>query len=610
MDKRNGSISWPLMREGLKQFWYIPVLLFIAYFITGIFPLIMFGLNGSGQTAMTCLENKNLAFLTNIGGFSLIAGCIATRMWHGQAQAFSVVSQPYSRSRIFNTNVLMGWLMLIAPVLLMALIYAVLSRFVMTVPENAVGSIGGVWLDQAMERAYGLVDVLKWFLETTGMFTFMYAICVLAGAFSGTTLMSVLLSVFNMGIVTALTVTGIAYADQYLTGYYSASDFTLRLISGSNPLVGKFLTEVGDYVPLLSTIPRSAAYILAGAVILFLSREVFKRAKLERTGDHMLSKRAEALVTAILTFEGATMFGLILGLAFSSKPAMVIGNILGAILTWFIVKVILVRTVRVFKKEHLVPLVAGAVCVAVFLAAVLGGFFGYSSRVPSQADVKGITQDSVLYDPDISIYDDHGKYVDPSRTIQDEGYISNVVELHRYIVDNGLISDNSDGNVTMKFRYVLKNGRMMERFFHVHADEKVMAMLNDLVNSKPYKERYLIPDELMDGVKRAEITLDASYMDEADLGVYDFYMTIQDKETIKLIIDKYNESLMNHTTDVGTGILEDDDYEPMEAHWMNIEFIYEEGEPGEYGDGYININTSNADPELAAFMAELYKSQN
>ncbi|MBQ7702944.1 MAG: hypothetical protein IJT40_01070 [Firmicutes bacterium] len=609
MHSGNRWISWPLMREGLKQFWYIPVLLFIAYFMTGLFPLMMF--DPAGSVAVTCLKNNNLGFFTNIGGFSIIAGCIATRMWHGQAQTFSVVSQPYSRSKIFNTNILMGWLMLIGPVLLMAVIYLVLTPFMKVVPEGMDLAYGPVLQDIAMVQAYSIADVLKWFLETTALYTYMYSICVLAGAFTGTTLMAVILCAFNMAIIPTVIVTGIAYADQYLVGYSNAGDIPLRLISGCNPLIGKLLTEVGDYVPMFGTVARSVLYILAGLVILSFSRDVFRKAKLERTGDHILSKRAEALITAILTFEGATLLGLILGLGFSSKAAMIVGNVLGAVLTWFIVKVILVRTVKVFKKEHLVPLVAGAVCAAVFVAVFMGGLFGFSSRVPKAADVEGITQDSVLYSQDTSVYDDLGRYMDSNRIIRDEEYIAKVTAIHEYIVDNKLVTDNYDGDITLQLKYILKSGGRMERFFHVKSDDKLRAMLQDLVNSEQYKARYLIPVEIMNEVKRAEISLDASYMDEASAqGVYDFYMTIQDKETIRQIIDAYNQSVRNKSIVVSDWSDEDAYTEPYEVHWMNIELVYEAGAPGEYGDGYININTNNADPELAAFMAELYKAQN
>ena len=41
MDKKNtnfGGISSALLRENFKQQWYVPALLFILYFLSGIFP--------------------------------------------------------------------------------------------------------------------------------------------------------------------------------------------------------------------------------------------------------------------------------------------------------------------------------------------------------------------------------------------------------------------------------------------------------------------------------------------------------------------------------------------------------------------------------------------
>ena len=47
MDKKNtnfGGFSSALLRENFKQQWYVPALLFILYFLSGIFPVLMMNL--------------------------------------------------------------------------------------------------------------------------------------------------------------------------------------------------------------------------------------------------------------------------------------------------------------------------------------------------------------------------------------------------------------------------------------------------------------------------------------------------------------------------------------------------------------------------------------
>ena len=41
MTKNSFGLSKPLMLEILKMYWYVPVLSFVLYFFTGIFPILI-----------------------------------------------------------------------------------------------------------------------------------------------------------------------------------------------------------------------------------------------------------------------------------------------------------------------------------------------------------------------------------------------------------------------------------------------------------------------------------------------------------------------------------------------------------------------------------------
>lgn len=604
-------ISGPLMREGLKQFWFIPVLIFIAYFMSGIFPLILRGLGyDAGNFARECLVNNNLGFLFLIGLASIVTGCIATRMWHGQAQAFSVISQPYSRTRLFNSNLLLGWLMMIAPIILMAVIYLVLSPVVRTVPPGSDLLYGPMLDDVATVPAYGVSDVACWLLETTAMFTFLYALSVTAGVFSGTTMMTVLLSLFNMGIVCVTVGTGMLYAEEYLRGFYGMGDLPRTLISISNPILGKMISLINNEQPLLGTVPRSLLYILAGVIILLLARAAFGRAKLERTGDHMMSRRGEALVTAILTFEGAALLGFMMGMGFESGPAMAVGFVLGAVITWFIVKVILVRTVKIFSKEHIMPLIAGTICAAVFVMVFLADIFGYGLRVPDKSDIKSVDPSSLYYDNAIVLYDEGTGVIGTDRNIEDEEFISKVVDLHRYIVDSGLVSKNNTGDLSITFSYELKNGRSMERRIFLPADDKAIEMLQDIVDTKVYRDRWLLPEEVITSAKRAEVTCNISDAGQNSNSLqYDFYLSITDKDTLQDLLDAYAATVRDHRTDVKGWIQGRDDIPEGRMCWIDIGLTYEDGAPGEAGDGFIEIMINESSSELEGFVIKLHDEE-
>jgi len=605
MGKNNRWISGPLMREGLKQFWFIPVMIFIAYFMSGIFPLILEGLGTYvGNFAREALQNDNLGFLFNIGGASIILGCMATRMWHGQAQAFSIVSQPYSRSKIFNTNVLLGWLMMIVPVLLMAVIYIAISPFVKVAPVPEDMLITGPALqDMAMVPAYGLAEVLKWIIDTTAMFTFLYALSVMAGVFSGTTLMTVLLSLFNMGIVTAVVGTGILYAEELLRGFFTVGEMPIRIMSMSNPIVGKIFTEAQVLHPVFGTVVRSLMYMLAAIILLYLAGQAFKRAKLERSGDHMMSRRGEALVTAILTFEGAALLGIIMGMVFESKAALAVGFVLGAVLTWFIVKVILVRSVKVFNKENVMPLIAGTVGAALLVLVMVTDIFGYGLMVPDREDIKGIDPSMLVNYNSISVYDEGGRFLKVDQPIEDEEFISKVVELHEYIVENRLMQEDN-GQFSIVFRYEMKDGREMERQLFLDENDEVIEMLQELSDSAVYKDCFTVPKDFIEYAKRAEITYN-SYTNSSSGGQYDFYLNIQDKETLQAIIQAYNNCVAEREVDVRRWI-RGGEPEPERVCWIDLGIAYDNGAKGE---GFLSMNIRAEDTELEELMLNLYNEQ-
>ena len=371
-----------------------------------------------------------------------------------------------------------------------------------------------------------------------------------------------------------------------------------------------------DFNPIFGTVVRSLLFTLAGLVIIVFSCIVFNKAKLERSGDHIMSKRAEALVTAIVTFMGAILLGLIMGVAFNSTSGLVVGNILGAILTWFVMKVILVRTVRVFKKEHLLPLIVGAICAAIFVGAFVGDVFGFASKVPDKADVNGVSGNTPITVDDIRIYDERNEFINSNAYIEDKDYVSKVVDLHRYIVDNGLISKNSNGDIGVLFRYSLKNGKKLERLFYINPDDKAVELIQDIVNSDAYRDRLVLPEDLVERAKMAEINCSIYYNNGASPGD-DFYMSVDDKDTIRRIIDTYNEMLRSKEFDASNFIPnvnygsygEDnmDEYvEPQYACWVDVGITYEAGAPGSQGDGYLEITLNSADNELAELFIELY----
>ena len=79
-NKLNLSLSPALIKENYKMYWYLPVLSFIAYFMAGIFPLIMnprYLTDPNHWYLEGCLQNYNVAFVCLLvaAGIFYIGGC-------------------------------------------------------------------------------------------------------------------------------------------------------------------------------------------------------------------------------------------------------------------------------------------------------------------------------------------------------------------------------------------------------------------------------------------------------------------------------------------------------------------------------------------------------
>ncbi|MBR5229260.1 MAG: hypothetical protein IKW01_00265, partial [Firmicutes bacterium] len=123
------SLSKPLIVENIKMYWFLPVLSFITYFMAGIFPLLV------DETKLTnenhwyindCLNNWNIAYVMLMTAVPLIASMLMMSFLHNPVRAIAIHGQPFSKNKIFCSHAVTGWIMCVAPLAPMTLIYLLL----------------------------------------------------------------------------------------------------------------------------------------------------------------------------------------------------------------------------------------------------------------------------------------------------------------------------------------------------------------------------------------------------------------------------------------------------------------------------------------------------
>lgn len=537
-DKNLFALSPALILENFKMYWYLPVLSLILYFFGGIFPIItnydnLYSINYLIQNNF---NNLSLVFIPLLIIVPLTAACIAMSFFHRENRALAMHAQPYSKSRLFNSQVASGWLMCILPLLVMALLYLC---FMKEVAPDVTSSVVSYTPD---DNVYTATEIFGWVGDSVVLATFFYGMFVLAGSLVGTVIMQVLLSGVMFVILPLMIFIVNAFCDSFLLGYVGMSDFAERLMTDANPLI-RLVFGWGAGAGLRLDL----AYLLAGLIMLVLARFAYGRAKLERVGDSMIFKAIEEIITYLIVFVGMTAFGWIFyNMAASTKTMLVFGMAVGSLITFLVVKIIIDKSIKVFTKENLVSL-----CIYLVIAALFAGFTvfdisGFAKRLPNEDKIQSVE----LSDSTFRIGYENSYYCDdlllkdgrkPVMSI-DSAVISTMYELEKYIVENERYASEAiaydtasyerplDGQLdyaveSISFTYKMKNGTSFKRRYYVPIDDTIVNFLNKVVASKDFKSYYSLADKLnLSGFDSAMLTV---YSDDEE-----GYRTNSDEGTV------------------------------------------------------------------------------
>ena len=532
--KRGGTsifaCSLPLLLENFKLYWYIPLLSFVAYFFGGIFPIITHRENIDDYSGFltNSFANYNVAYLPLLVFVPLIASVAVMNFYHRQDRAIALHSQPLSKSRIFNSQILSGWLMCELPLLLTALLYLCF----MTECKNTIYEYSSIYANNPEVESinvYTAANIARWLGSTTAMMTFFYGLYTLAGALVGTGIMQVLLSGVFFGACPMLLFIAQGYCQEFLRGYSGMSQTAENLMLGANPAVQIF-SKFGEMLSLRLCL----IYLAAGVLALVLARLAYGKAKLEKVGDSMMFRTLEELITWLISFVGATACGMIFYFLLSETlPTLLLGVFVGLLATYFVVKIIIAKSVKVFTKRNLISLGIAALICLLFLAVTVFDLTGYHKRVPAENRITGVyamdiypnssgvyyalpaalrTENQLITDPvaiekvrklhklcaDLSKNEMQLTALRQSGILKPEAFPDGKIpEIYKNSTDNAgnLIAD-STSSITCRFHYQLQNGKSFKRSFTCFLTDEAAELITELQAMPVYQDTLTIGDKL------------------------------------------------------------------------------------------------------------------
>ena len=236
-----------------------------------------------------------------------------------------------------------------------------------------------------------------------------------------------------------------------------------------------------------------------------------------------------------------------------SKAFLIIGMVIGTLITFFITKVVIARSVKIFNMKNLKSLGIYVVIAALFTAFTVYDITGISKRLPKLEQVESVSCEYMFSGYDMDSFaggsfqglSDIGKLSSPY-------VINKVYELHKYVIENELYQQTDpfdyyfnsyitarDDKVlaeSVQFVYKYKNGSEFKRSFQFALDDKAAELINDIVTDPDYRASLTLSDKI------DEKLYDDAY---ASIDCNGEPVIVRDSDELKKIVEAYDEDVYN-----------------------------------------------------------------
>lgn len=520
MQSKTSYFNGTIFRKNILHFWpvwsiYLAFLIFCLpiYLYIGLASLTKYYTSFTEEelqlekvrTYMSIVQaNLSPYFCAIIG---LIAAMAVFYYLYNVKSAHAFHSFPVSRKELFITNYCSGILFFTIP----QLIAFLLSVF--------VGALMGIT---------SLEYLLYWFLMMEGMSFFFYNMAILIGMFCGQffalpvlfVLANYLYVGFRYLLTLILATVGYGLSDNYANwsnsflsplaflgakvGAYYESDGTLSAFGG------------GKYI---------ACYALIGIVFGILSFLLYRKRKIENTGDVLSVKWVKPVVrwgfatgvsmllTIIFIFSIAQLF--IKGNPFWS---IILSILVLGIVSFFLGEMILERKTKVFSKKRILECGIFSVVMMVLLIGMECDVLGLEKKQPQLSDIESAY---------ISMY--YPIYAD------DEDGIQEILDIHKQVIDSKSEFEtfqytNGDYNESYQYvsvRYLLKDGTQLRRSYTIPANEEYLS------------------DSASVAAKLTKLSCDPENYIRGNLCI-----NYNDVESLTVSLDVYNERFESRTIEI------------------------------------------------------------
>ena len=288
-----------------------------------------------------------------------------------------------------------------------------------------------------------------------------------------------------------------------LTPVYHLTQAACVELESYRDLVERYQNDLLNMTANFWLLPKGwltlAFWAAVGAAFMALGRLLYRSRKLECAGDAMAAKALEPVFLVCFSLCAAAFVVLFLQMFFGSSTIdqlQALFLICGLVVGWFAAKMIIERTVRVFRFKNWLGLFALAVVLAGSLAMTRFDVFGIGTWTPDAEDVKSASFGYSMYrgmSEELTDKED----IEAVIRLQELALEEKLEESGGYPVIDGVvqprfITETMDGEEldALEYRYAsviyiyynMKNGRTVEREYVIWCDGEEGAIANEYLS--------------------------------------------------------------------------------------------------------------------------------
>jgi ABC-2 type transport system permease protein len=465
-----------LIKDNLKRSWAVPVIAFIALFISG--PMLYILTDSSDDETRTVLDeavaNSHIGFSLIFVFLSIAAGLSAFNYLQKKNVANFVHGLPVKREKLFAANYVSGLLMFMMPI-------AVNGLVMMMVSHQLKGCI--IWI------------LVSW-LICAGI----YSISVFAGVVSGSQFMHLFNSFFFNLLALMIVAAVIGYAHLLLYGY-AGSELINSVIKNSTSVSALF----GDF-SAFSVI----MWLLISIVVSLAALLAYRHRAIEDTGEALVFSWSKSLIIAIVTFLGTCLFGLMFHSLVESNLSLILGLVAGFIAAFVIISIMVYKSPKIFGRKNIITAAASALAVVLFAGFFAIDITGFEDREFRAEDTSDACLTSYVCDEkdfyNVGYRFDAAYFNAPSEpgngdygeskplVFKDKDNIRTLSEMQRSIVETKDMEGEKEGFIdSAEFSFRMKNGKTEKRSYeyrNAETSKRVERYAARLFESDEFKDAY------------------------------------------------------------------------------------------------------------------------